>query len=97
MANEISRLQAQLEEAATDLRQNLSEVNQRVEAVGPRRRAKETIRQHPIAAVLLGAAVGFALGSEESRPSLIGTLALGMFLGFEFGSKKTEVPDTGCE
>ncbi|MGO9450952.1 MAG: hypothetical protein ACLQDV_07885 [Candidatus Binataceae bacterium] len=87
MANEISRLQAQLEEAETDLQQSLSEVNQRVEAVGPRRRAKEAIREHPIATVLLGAAAGFALGSTESPSSLIGTLALGMFLGFEFAKK----------
>ncbi|MGO9604582.1 MAG: hypothetical protein ACLQAT_14535 [Candidatus Binataceae bacterium] len=96
MGNEISKLQAQLEEAETDLRQSLSEVNQRVEAVGPRRRAKETIRQHPIATVLFGAAVGFALGSTESRASLIGTLALGMFLGVEF-AKKGEAADTDGE
>jgi ElaB/YqjD/DUF883 family membrane-anchored ribosome-binding protein len=86
MTDEITRLQEQLEEAEKDLQQSLSAMNQKVEAVGIRLPAEKAVQEHPIAAAGLAMAAGFALGSEVTRPSLIGALALGVLFGLEFKS-----------
>ncbi len=93
MADEITRLQAQLEEAETDLQQSLSEVNQKVEAVDLRRRTEKAIKRHPLASLCLGATVGFALGSGPTRFPLIATFGLGMLLGLEIRSHESEEED----
>ena len=90
MADQISKLQVELEEAETDLQQSLSEVNQRVEAAALRPRVEDAIKRHPVAAVCAGAAAGFVIGGGESKLALAGALALGIFLGFKFGSEPHE-------
>jgi hypothetical protein len=90
LADEISKLQQQLADAETDLQESLSEVNQRVEAVDVRPRIEKLIREHPVASAALAAAAGFALAARGSRARLIGALALGVFLGVQFASKRDE-------
>ena len=90
LADEISKLQRELADAETDLQDSLSEVNQRVEAVDVRPRIEKLIREHPLASATLAAAAGFALAGRPSRPRLIGALALGFLLGFQFASRAEE-------
>jgi hypothetical protein len=91
MADQISKLQTQLEEAEADLQESLSEVNQRVEAVGARLRAEQAIKDHPIAALCLGAAAGLIVGGSNSSPSsLLGALVMGAVLGLAVGSQPGE-------
>ena len=90
LADEISKLQRELADAETDLQDSLSEVNQRVEAVDVRPRIEKLIREHPLASATLAAAAGFALAGRPSRPRLIGALALGFLLGFQFASRSEE-------
>ena len=87
MADETIRLQEQLEEAERDLQDSLSAMNQKVEAVNILGPAEKVVKQHPIASAGLAVAAGFALGSEISRPSLIGALALGVLFGIELKSE----------
>jgi hypothetical protein len=86
LADEISKLQDQLEEAETDLQQSLSEVNHRVEAVDIRPRLERVIKDHPLASAALAVAAGAAAGSRVSRLSVVGALALGVLLGLELGA-----------
>ena len=90
LADEISKLQRELADAETDLQDSLSEVNQRVEAVDVRPRIEKLIREHPLASATLAAAAGFALAGRPSKPRLIGALALGFLLGFQFASRSEE-------
>ena len=90
LADEISKIQKQLVEAETDLQESLSEVNHRVEAVDIRPRLEKVIRAHPLASASLAAAAGFALGGKASRATLLGALALGVFLGVQFASEPDE-------
>jgi len=90
LADEISKLQRELADAETDLQDSLSEVNQRVEAVDVRPRIEKLIREHPLASATLAAAAGFALAGRPSKPRLIGALALGFLLGFQFASRAEE-------
>lgn len=86
LADEISKLQDQLEEAETDLQQSLSEVNHRVEAVDIRPRLERVIKEHPLASAALAAAAGAAAGRRASRLSVVGALALGVLFGLELGA-----------
>jgi len=90
--DEISRLQQQLTDAETDLRESLSEVNQKVEAVDVKPRIEKLIREHPFASASLAVAAGFALAGSRvaSRARLLGALALGVFLGYRFASQPEE-------
>ena len=92
LADEITKLQQELADAETDLQDSLSEVNQRVEAVDVRPRIEKLIREHPLASASLAVAAGFALAGRTSRARLIGALALGVFIGFQFASKAEEEP-----
>lgn len=84
--DEISKLQQQLTDEETDLQESLSEVNQRVEAIDVRPLLAKLIREHPLASASLAAAAGFALAGNVTRTRLIGAIALGVFLGFQFAS-----------
>ena len=91
MADQISKLQTQLEAAEADLQESLSEVNQRVEAVDVRLRVEGAIRNRPVAAVCLATAAGLVLGgSDSSRASLVGAFVAGAVLGFFAGSQSGE-------
>jgi len=89
-ADEISKLQDQLAEAETDLRQSLSEINHRVEAVDIRPRLERVIKEHPLASASLAVAAGAAAGSRASRLSVVGALALGVLFGLELGALRPE-------
>jgi ElaB/YqjD/DUF883 family membrane-anchored ribosome-binding protein len=86
MTEDITKLQEQLDEAEKDLQESLSAMNQKVEAADPRLPAERVVHEHPLATASLAMAAGFAFGSEVSRPSLLGALALGVILGREFAS-----------
>jgi len=91
MADEISKLQNQLEEAEADLQESLSEVNHRVEAADLRLRAEKAIKRHPIAALCAAGAAGLVLGSGKgSRSSLLGALLLGALFGFAAGTRQEQ-------
>lgn len=85
MADETAQLQKELEEAERDLRESLSAMNQKVEAISAKLPA-EVVQEHPMAAAGLALAAGFALGSQATRPSLIGALTLGVLFGFGLSS-----------
>jgi hypothetical protein len=86
LADEISKLQDQLAEAETDLRQSLSEVNHRVEAVDFRPRLERVIKGHPLVSAALAVAAGAAAGSRTWRLSVMGALGLGLLFGLELGA-----------
>jgi ElaB/YqjD/DUF883 family membrane-anchored ribosome-binding protein len=92
-ADEILKLQRQLEEAETDLQQSLSEVNHRVAAVDVTPRVDKLISHHPLASLSAAAVVGFAVGSSRSQTLMVGALLLGVLFGVGLGSARNEPED----
>lgn len=89
-ADEIQKLQRQLEEAETDLQQSLSEVNHRVAAVDVAPRVDKVIRQHPFASLSVAAVAGFAVGRSTWQKTMLGALLLGVLFGVGIGSVRKE-------
>jgi ElaB/YqjD/DUF883 family membrane-anchored ribosome-binding protein len=88
MDDTISKIETELEEARLDLRQALSEVNQKVEAAEAQLQPEHIIERHPIAAVGAAAALGLLMGSKGRRSLAPATLIAGALIGLALRRKK---------
>lgn len=90
VADEIQKLQRELEEAETDLQESLSEVNHRVAAVDVTPQVDTLIRWNPLLSLSMAAAAGFVVGRSSSRLSSVGALVLGVLFGLGVGASKAK-------
>jgi hypothetical protein len=96
-ANESARIDLELKQAQTDLRDTLNLVNHKVERVEARLRPKAIIRTNPVALSLLAGVLGYFAGSERApRPlrwvvlgALLGAALAASHQGSDNGSKRT--------
>jgi len=79
-SNEAARVQQELEQAHSDLRETLEQVNHKVEEVEARLQPQAIIRRNPAALPLLAGLIGFLAGSD-SHPRPLRWVALGVALG----------------
>jgi ElaB/YqjD/DUF883 family membrane-anchored ribosome-binding protein len=83
MADEMTQIEDDLDEARAELHQTLEQVNQKVEAIGTRLIHPENVlRLHPVLSICLAGAAGFAAGSARSRRRIFGAFATGLLVGF---------------
>ena len=95
-AEEISRIEDEIEDARRDLHETLAQAQQKVEFVESELRPDlKLIQAHPLSAVGLGAVLGFLLGAKTDRP-MLGSVIIGMICGYSAAkaySRETEKPD----
>jgi hypothetical protein len=77
---EISRNEYERNEARQDLRVMLNEVNAKLDRAGEDFRPDHLVANHPVAASLVGSAVGFFTGSTV-KSRVIGPIAIAVLLG----------------
>jgi hypothetical protein len=94
---EIAEAQVEIADAKQDLRDALHQINDRVEQGVARLRPDRGIRKHPVTSACLAGALGFALGADSGKVSIIGLLLLGgaiMFAGEKKAVESDEVERT---
>jgi ElaB/YqjD/DUF883 family membrane-anchored ribosome-binding protein len=83
MADEMTQIEDDLDEARAELHQTLEQVNQKVEAIGLRLTQPENVlRLFPLFSICLAGAAGFAAGSVRNRRRMFGAFATGLLAGF---------------
>jgi hypothetical protein len=78
--SEAAQVDRELEEARSDLRETLEEVNHKVEKMEARLRPWGIVRRNPAALPLLAGVLGFLFGSER-RPRPLRSIAIFTALG----------------
>jgi uncharacterized membrane protein YebE (DUF533 family) len=95
-AEEISRIESEIEDARRDLRETLAQAHQKVEIVEAELRPDlQAIHAYPLSAVGLGAVLGFMVGNKTDRP-MLGAVIIGMICGYGAAraySRQSEEPD----
>lgn len=79
--NEISRIEAELDEAQHDLHDTLTEASAKVEQQEGALRPDRLVESHPIEAACLAGALGFIVGSRLHRSAVGPAIALSL-LGY---------------
>jgi len=81
-AEEISRIESEIDDARRDLHETMAQVHQKVEIVeGELRPDLQIIDKYPLAAVGVGAVLGFLIGNKTDRP-LLGPVLVGLICGY---------------
>ena len=81
-SEEISRIEDEIEDARRDLHETLAQAHQKVEIVEAELRPDlMVIQEYPLAAVGLGAVLGFLVGTKTDRP-MLGPVIIGLICGY---------------
>ena len=95
---QISAIQIERDDARQDLRDTLTEVNEKVERVEDEMRPDHVIESHPVGASLIAGALGFLFGSiVNSRGA--GPVVIAALIGFaisKHASNDQELERTIC-
>jgi hypothetical protein len=96
-AEEISRIESEIDEARRDLHETMAQVHQKVEVVEAELRPDRiAIQRYPLAALGIGAALGFLIGHKSNR-AILGPIIVGLFCGYgavtAYSCKEEEVED----
>jgi ElaB/YqjD/DUF883 family membrane-anchored ribosome-binding protein len=86
---EISKIEAELDEAQHDLRDTLSEASAKAEHQEGALRPDRLIESYPIEASCLAGALGFIIGSR-ARPSAVGPVMIAALLGYAISRRLKE-------
>ncbi|MDO8434038.1 MAG: hypothetical protein Q7S58_16695 [Candidatus Binatus sp.] len=79
---EISRIESEIDDARRDLHETMAQVHQKVEIVESELRpGHKMIQAYPLAALGVGAVLGFLIGNKTHRPTL-GPVILGLICGY---------------
>jgi len=76
MAQDVSQLEDELRSATQDLKETLTSVDRKIEAIESELQPERFIDRHPIAAVAAAAAAGFALGAPTESLAVAAAVAL---------------------
>jgi len=81
-AEEISRIESEIDDARRDLHETLAQVHQKVEIVEAELRPDlRVIDSYPLAALGVSALLGFLIGHKTDRPTL-GPVIVGLICGY---------------
>ncbi len=86
---EISKIEAELDEAQHDLRDTLSEASAKAEHQEGALRPDRLVESYPIEASCLAGALGFIIGSR-ARPSAVGPVMIAALLGYAISRRLKE-------
>jgi ElaB/YqjD/DUF883 family membrane-anchored ribosome-binding protein len=86
---EISKIEAELDEAQHDLRDTLSEASAKAEHQEAALRPDRLVESYPIESSCLAGALGFIIGSR-ARPSAVGPVMIAALLGYAISRRLKE-------
>ncbi len=93
---EISRIESEIEDARRDLHETLAQAHQKVEIVEAELRPDHVVIQaYPLSSVVIGAVVGFMVGTKTERP-MLGPAIVGLICGYgavKAYSRSNQEPD----
>jgi uncharacterized membrane protein YebE (DUF533 family) len=81
-AEEISRIESEIDDARRYLHETMAQVQQKVEVVEAELRPDRlAIQAHPLAALGVGAVLGFLVGNKSNR-EILGPVLVGLICGY---------------
>jgi uncharacterized membrane protein YebE (DUF533 family) len=81
-AEEITRIESEIDDARRDLHETMAQVHQKVEVVEAELRPdRVAIQAYPLAALGIGAVLGFLVGNKSNR-AMLGPLLAGLICGY---------------
>ena len=81
-AEEITRIESEIDDARRDLHETMAQVHQKVEVVEAELRPDRiAIQRYPLAALGVGAVLGFLVGHKSDR-AILGPLVVGLICGY---------------